>query len=175
MFKDNEILARLDEIDSKLAQVQSIAVINDKLDELLVEVGRLLKLWTDDSAEVDSTPTDNKKAKAKPKKPAAESWRRVIWKDVPSDCEISSFGNVRHAYTKKPVPTHRNDSGRIRANIYYTDKSGVSHYSTAKIENLVARAFIDPTLPLKSKSVGHIDGNNDNNSLDNLYVKGAKS
>ena len=152
MFKDNEILARISELEKQQTIIKNtLSVINDKMNALL-------ELW-------DVPPIE------KNIEEVAE-WATILRKGEPTLCEVSTTGEVRFRDTKEPIRIHENATGKPRANIYWSE-GGRRRNSTALIENLVARAFIDKDLPHRSSSVKHIDGDINNCRLDNLYVKRA--
>lgn len=168
MFKDNEILARLDKIDSKLVQLQTVAVLNDKVDELLVEVGRLLKLWTDERAEVVE-PSDFATVIE------VEHWRAVTYKDCATDIEVSDAGRIRNKVTDNLLNSSPNPNKKPRVLFHYFEPDEEPRLTSALVENIVARAFINPLLSTHAKSVEHINGDVTDNRVDNLFVKGVTS
>lgn len=137
--------------------VSDISSLNERLDRLEAKIDALMAIW-----EVD---TDEE--------PKEEEWRVVMHNGLGTELEVSTFGNVRKAHDHTPIKPHRNNTGKPRVNIYWYE-DGVLKTSTALIENIVARAFLEPFLPLRSSSVRHIDGDLDNNRLDNLYIQHTK-
>lgn len=89
-----------------------------------------------------------------------------IWKivnDAPK-YEISSFGNVRNAKTKKPRKYFLSN-GYPTVTLQKQDLS-VGRKSNHLLHRLVAKAFIDN--PNNYPVVNHIDGNSENYKIDNL-------
>lgn len=140
--------------------VSDISSLNERLDRLEAKIDALMAIW-----DVD--------ADAPTKEPQEEEWRVIMHNGLATELEVSTFGNVRKAHDHTPIKPHRNKTGKPRVNIYWYE-DGVLKTSTALVENIVARAFLEPFLPLKSSSVRHIDRDLDNNRLDNLYIQHTK-
>lgn len=138
--------------------VSDISSLNERLDRLEAKIDALMAIW-----EVGA-PTEE---------PQNEEWRVIMHNGLATELEVSTFGNVRKAHDHTLIKPHRNMTGKPRVNIYWYE-DGVLKASTALVENIVARAFLEPFLPLKSSSVRHIDGDLDNNRLDNLYIQHTK-
>lgn len=149
MFKDNEILKRISDLENTISAMDR-------------KINALLEMWDTPSSEPSKESVEVSKK--------ANEWRPVLHNGKPTLCEVSDVGTIRRTDTKALVPIHFNASGRPRANIYWIEE-GKKRASTGLIANLVARAFIDEDLPLRSSSVRHIDGNEMNCCVDNLYVK----
>lgn len=138
--------------------VDDISNLNERLDRLEAKIDALLAIW-DKGADTEE--------------PREEEWRVIMHNGLATELEVSTFGNVRKAHDHTPIKPHRNETGKPRVNIYWYE-DGVLKTSTALVENIVARAFLEPFLPLKSSSVRHIDRDLDNNRLDNLYIQHTK-
>ena len=138
--------------------VSDIFYIHERLDRIEVKIDALMAMLG---------------AGAPTEEPQNEEWRVVMHNGLATELEVSTFGNVRKAHDHTPIKPHRNNTGKPRVNIYWYE-DGVLKTSTALVENIVARAFLEPFLPLKSSSVRHIDRDLDNNRLDNLYIQHTK-
>lgn len=93
-----------------------------------------------------------------------EQWKPVVYKNVVQGrYEVSNYGNVRNAKTKKLMKIH------IKDNLYkhillYTDEG---KQITCLIHRLVATAFV-PGRTETRNIINHIDGNPANNHESNL-------
>lgn len=207
MFKDNEILARLEAIDKKIDAIEKAANAPMAVLEMLMEMAGLgggkdngtdgepmthtltfkpesIKAEAEDGNSEKPIGGASKQNREKAKnltritadiKAEGEEWRTVLRHGEPTLCEVSSLGRVRRIDTMQIIPIHYNDSGKPRANVYWQSGNGKVNNSTALMENLVARAFIDEALPYRSQSVNHIDGDLYNCRADNLFlVKGDR-
>ena len=94
---------------------------------------------------------------------------KEIWKDIKGYegiYQVSNLGKVRKL--EVIIPTHNlkqmlADTGHLRVNLY---KQG-SRRKEVNVNKLVAEAFIPNEKNLHL--VGHIDGDKQNNCVDNLY------
>jgi hypothetical protein len=88
-----------------------------------------------------------------------------IWKTVESspNYKISSIGSVRNTKTGKTLKVATNNSGYKLVCLSNKDKK-----QTGYIHRLVAEAFIDTDLDTRVSVVNHIDGNKNNNTIENL-------
>lgn len=75
--------------------------------------------------------------------------------------EVSSFGQVRNARTKKMLKPYENEKGYLKVGLY---KNGKDHKK--RVNRLVARAFIEN--PYELPDVDHLNGNNQDNRANNL-------
>lgn len=182
MFKDNEILARLDRIEQKIEALNKVAQAPaDILDFLLKAVAE-----TSTKAPAGAQHAAGKRARKGPAgdaddaRPAratsdGEEWRAVIFNGTPTLCEVSTLGRVRRADTLDICAAYVDRWGTLKSHVCWGEKqSGRLVHTTAAVRNLVARAYMDETLPLKTKRVGLIDGNAVNCALDNVYIKAPK-
>ena len=88
-------------------------------------------------------------------------WKQIIYNETETNYEISDIGEVRNKTTKKILKPRKKKTGYIEYNIYVNQKPVfiLAH-------RLVANAFISN--PQNLECVNHIDGNKENNSIDNL-------
>jgi hypothetical protein len=77
--------------------------------------------------------------------------------------KISSIGSVRNTKTGKTLKVATNNSGYKLVCLSNKDKK-----QTGYIHRLVAEAFIDTDLDTRVSVVNHIDGNKNNNTIENL-------
>ena len=89
---------------------------------------------------------------------------KEIWKDIEGyngKYQVSNFGRVKSLYTNK-YRKHGYDKDKYhKIELYINGK-----YQSVKIHRLVAQYFIDN--PNKYPEVNHIDGDKNNNRVDNL-------
>lgn len=87
----------------------------------------------------------------------------MIWKTIKtfSNYEVSEFGEVRNASTKKIRKLSKNNKGYLQTSLY----NGNSRKSV-KIHRIVAQEFIDN--PKGKNEVNHKDGDKTNNHISNL-------
>lgn len=91
--------------------------------------------------------------------------KQEIWKDIEGFeglYEVSSCGNVRNARTKRILKPRGNGNGWKNKVRLIKDKQGKNFY----VHRLVAKAFVPN--PDNLPEVGHLDGNNENNNIENL-------
>ena len=88
-----------------------------------------------------------------------------IWKTVKSypNYEVSSVGSVRNTKTGKILKVATNNCGYQLVCL-----SNKNEKQTSYIHRLVAETFIDTNLDTRTSVVNHIDGDRNNNSIDNL-------
>lgn len=89
---------------------------------------------------------------------------KEIWKDIPDTngmYKVSNFGSVFSAKSKKKLSICKAKKGYCVCNI---SKNG--NTKTTYVHRLVAKAFIPN--PKKKLQVNHIDGNKQNNNIENL-------
>jgi hypothetical protein len=88
-----------------------------------------------------------------------------IWKTVKSypNYEVSSVGSVRNTKTGKNLKVATNNCGYQLVCL-----SNKNEKQTSYIHRLVAETFIDTNLDTRTSVVNHIDGDRNNNSIDNL-------
>ena len=98
-----------------------------------------------------------------------EIWKPVIIDGIETRYQISNFGNVAGIRVDRICPVVDKD-GYLMFSLHFGDGSR----TTAKIHRLVAQAFIPN--PLNKPEVNHIDGNKQNNRVDNLeWVSGSEN
>lgn len=88
---------------------------------------------------------------------------KEIWKDIPTfeNYQVSNLGNVFSKKMNKLLCVSHNDKGYCYTQLY---KNGKSYH--LRLHRLVAKLFIPN--PNKLPEVNHIDGNKDNNNVNNL-------
>ncbi len=89
-----------------------------------------------------------------------------IWKDIEGFegvYEVSNYGNVRRADTKKQKKTSINHYGYPQVNLYKNNKSYLR-----RVHRLVALAFVKNPNPKKYDCINHKDENPLNNYFENL-------
>lgn len=96
-----------------------------------------------------------------------EKWKRVYWKERPSNLEVSNLGHVRNAHTHEPERTDVNKDGIPTVVLKY-EMQGKTQYTSARLATLVIKAFKNPYLPPRS-NVKHRDNDPTNCKLENLY------
>ena len=185
MFREQEIINKLDSITRDLTQVKASL---DTFIEIMTKTRENANTRVTDAYLNKGTCAPDEKTDEKPKKPTyrtpqkdispdvkgeTEEWRRVV---IPDDrfketfAEVSNLGRVRDSRNKRIMRQTTNDSGKPRVSISYFD--GVRIRTTNMlVENLVGRAFIDKELPVRTKAVYHADDDVYNNRADNLYIK----
>lgn len=91
-----------------------------------------------------------------------EEWRDVVGYE--SYFRVSNHGKIFSKRTNKILKTHVHKSGYV---IFSTRFDGKNSKATCfKVHRLIATAFLDN--PYKKPVVNHIDGNKQNNHVDNL-------
>lgn len=85
---------------------------------------------------------------------------KEIWRitSVPN-LEVSSFGNVRNALTKREYAKSKNTKGYLQVHVTHKGTKHVKY-----IHRLVVECFITSVFD----QVDHIDGDKENNSIENL-------
>lgn len=88
-----------------------------------------------------------------------------LWKDIENtvNYEVSSLGRIRNKTTNYILKNRVTKTGYYQVNIKF---NGDNKFKNAYVHRLVAQAFLDN--PDNKPSVNHIDGNKENNSVDNL-------
>jgi hypothetical protein len=89
-----------------------------------------------------------------------------LWKDISETngkYQVSNIGEVRYAKTGRKISQHINEHGYCVVGLYNKEKVRTDH---RKVHRLVAEAFL-PNSEGK-RTVNHLDGNKQNNSVDNL-------
>lgn len=86
---------------------------------------------------------------------------KEIWKIIPfeDEYEVSSLGKVRNIKTKHIKSLRPNRDGYLRVTLYPSGKTYTAH-------QLVARVFLDN--PDKHLQVNHINGDKEDNTVNNL-------
>ena len=87
-----------------------------------------------------------------------------IWKDIVGYeglYRVSNLGRVKNTITHNFLKNYLHKSGYVRINIKKLQKN-----NNCRLHRLIARAFIPN--PENKKTVNHIDGNKQNNSIENL-------
>lgn len=173
MFKDNEIIRRLEAIEQKIGSLeQAIKDTPHTAEEItsaaVTLISGLMALGEGQEATEVKTTAEPANS-AKPKEEPAEEWRPIRYKGCACDYEVSSLGRVRNGDYKIIAPC--GDGVRVRVNLPYYTPTGEHKATTACVKNLVARAFINEALSPWARSVRHIDGDPTNNRADNLYIK----
>ena len=88
--------------------------------------------------------------------------------------EVSNWGNLRNAETKKPLATYNNQRGAGYLKTKITDTEGKRR--ALYVHKLVAFYFIEQKPQESGWEVDHIDGNTRNNSYTNLrYLTHAEN
>ena len=87
----------------------------------------------------------------------SEEWKNI--EQLNGLYQISSKGNIKHK--SKLLKPHKDKNGYLIITLYFNKK-----FITFKIHRLVAEAFISN--PNKLPQVNHIDGNKQNNNIENL-------
>lgn len=90
----------------------------------------------------------------------------ILWKDIYIDgilsqYKVSSDGQVKNSISDIILKPFKNTNGYLVLTLYLKNKKHLK-----RINVLVAQAFIDN--PLNKPTVNHIDGNKENNRVDNL-------
>lgn len=170
MFRDKEILSRINELERQIASLEG------KVDGLLSAIALTIgKAGGNEMAETPAIEAPKREApeseeKKQAKNELREEWRQVIFRGSLTEYEVSSHGRVRNSKGKLMHIT-RNAQGKPRIWIYYFDKDeGYVKGTSSLIKNLVARAFINPKLGSHTRAVRCIDGDENNCRVDNLYV-----
>ena len=89
---------------------------------------------------------------------------KEIWKDIKGFenlYQVSNYGKIKNSRNNKLLKTQKN----IKNYVVITLKNKEKKY-TLKVHRLVAQAFIENLL--NKPQVNHIDGNKENNYVDNL-------
>ena len=90
-----------------------------------------------------------------------------MWKVIPAfggRYEASKTGEIRHSLNKNVRKARKNKCGYLQLNFPRNDGTGKS--DTILVHRLIALTFIPN--PLNLPEVNHIDGNKQNNCVDNL-------
>lgn len=90
-----------------------------------------------------------------------EEWRDIVGFD--GKYQISSLGNVRNIKTMKQLKSSKTQSGYCDVKLYDRNQRKNVHF---RVHRLVATAFIDN--PECKRTVNHIDGDKNNNTVSNL-------
>lgn len=91
-------------------------------------------------------------------------WKKLIYGGIEyNNIEVSVFGQLRNAKTHHIYKTHKNRGGYERVNISLGSKDNIKDF---KIHRAVAETFIPN--PDNKPQVNHIDGNKQNNTIENL-------
>lgn len=88
----------------------------------------------------------------------------MIWKDIPNweeYYEINNYGEVRNKKSKNILIGNKNSSGYMRVCLYNKNRKFRFFRHI-----MVAKLFLDN--PKNFKEVNHIDGNKENNNMNNL-------
>lgn len=94
--------------------------------------------------------------------------KKEIWKDIKGYekyYEVSTLGNVRRKGKLKNLKPAPNNKGYLSVGL---SVNGIQ--KTKYIHNLVAVNFLNHRPEGMSKVIDHIDGNKENNKLDNLQI-----
>ena len=88
-----------------------------------------------------------------------------VWKPIKSypNYEVSSVGAIRNTKTGKILKVATNNCGYQLVCLSNKNKK-----QTGYIHRLVAETFIDTNLDTRTSVVNHIDGDRNNNTIDNL-------
>ena len=93
-----------------------------------------------------------------------------MWKEVPnteSRYKASNLGNIYDNKLNKPVPYHKHKRGWLRCHIWIDGKR-----KTIGVHRVIMLTFYGES----NLTVNHIDGNKENNRLDNLeYITVAEN
>lgn len=89
-----------------------------------------------------------------------ETWKRIIYNNIPTFYEVSNTGKVRNINTNKELAIHE-EMGYCHTSIKV---NGV--YKRCRVHRLVAQAFIPN--PENKPYVNHLDGIRHNNNVENL-------
>ena len=90
-----------------------------------------------------------------------------MWKTIPAfggRYEASEFGEIRHSLSKNIRKARLNKFGYLQLNFSRNDGTGKS--DTILVHRLIAKTFIPN--PKNLPEVNHIDGNKQNNRVNNL-------
>lgn len=103
-----------------------------------------------------------------------------IWKPISSnmyyivsflnfDYEVSNFGRIRNKKTGKIINGFPTKSGnkKLKWTMHFHYSNGVPGTLQFLVDHTVYEAFVGPCYNVEVK---HRDGNNFNNTLDNLYI-----
>jgi hypothetical protein len=91
----------------------------------------------------------------------AEEWRDI--EQFKGEYQISNFGRIRNYRTKKVLKNYINPEGYICNSLRHS-KEERTH--TVRVHRLIAEAFIPN--PNNYPIINHIDGNKQNNNIENL-------
>lgn len=99
-----------------------------------------------------------------------------VWKDVKGfyfNYQVSNLGNVKNVDKNFILKQHSIWNGYLRVDlcIGYDATSGISKKKHILVHRLVATTFLE--IPLNKGIVNHIDGNKQNNLLNNLELVSA--
>lgn len=94
-----------------------------------------------------------------------EEWRGIVYngEDISNFYEISNFGNIRNSRTKRVLKQNTNQHGY---KLYVGTLGSRAKIKGIVIHRAVAEAFIPN--PENKPQVNHIDGNKENNCVNNL-------
>lgn len=95
-----------------------------------------------------------------------EIWKRLIYDgvDLGDFYEISNLGNVRNAKRKKLLKTRKTSKGYLQCAVTL---GGKKNFKTFKVHKAVAETFV-PKDKGNNKLVTHINGNREDNRVENL-------
>ena len=168
MFRDKEILSRINELERQIASLEG--KVDGLLSAIALTIGKAGGNAETPAIEAPKREALESEEKKQAKKELREEWRQVIFRGSSTEYEVSSHGRVRNSKGKLMHIT-RNAQGKPRIWIYYFDKDeGYVKGTSSLIKNLVARAFINPKLGSHTRAVRCIDGDENNCRVDNLYV-----
>lgn len=169
MFREQEIIKKIEEnrktLEALKCDLTATRAILDKFIDCLMKAGK--------SANESPGKANIEESKPKKEKEPTEEWRRVI---IPGErfdeiyAEVSSLGRVRDSRNKRIMRRSPSRNGTPQVSVTYKNGNSES-YTTMLVKNLVARAFIDGNLTLRTKAVGYIDGDINNNAANNLFIK----